>query len=74
MISIKYIIDRIEGPYAICEDEKKTIVNIPICKLPLEASEGDCILKTENDIYLIDSETTEKRNNYIREKLNRLFI
>lgn len=70
---MKYIIDRFEGNYAICENEDKKFVNIPKYKLPLEASEGDCLLLTEHGTYIIDQESKEKRKEIIRKKMNRLF-
>lgn len=69
----KYIIDRFEGAYAICEDEEKSIIDIPKYKLPLEAQEGDCLVKTEYDTFIIDSERAEIRKEIIREKMKRLF-
>ncbi len=69
----KYIIDRFEGIYAICEDEGKSFINIEKDKLPSEIKEGDCIISDEDGIYSLDIEATEERKRRIRKKLDRLF-
>ena len=51
------IIDRMEGNYAICEKEDRTMVNIKIQELPKEAKEGDCIKRIQGK-YVIDEEKT----------------
>jgi len=56
-----YTVDRIESHLAVCEDEKGEIINIGIDELPENLSEGDCIKRLDDGIFIIDSELTEKK-------------
>lgn len=69
----KYIVDRFEGLYAICENEEKEFFNVKIELLPPETKEGDCIYINEDGVYYIDYETAEENRKRIRNKLNSLF-
>lgn len=62
---MKFIIDRFEGKYAICElytnDPYEGYVrDIELSRIPAEAREGD-ILIVEHDIITIDEEETARR-------------
>ena len=65
---MKWIIDRFENDYALCEIEKGTVLNIPRTALPENAREGDVITVS------IDSEETERRKNNINKLMNDLFV
>lgn len=54
------VIDRFEGKYAVCEMKDRTMVDIPIDRLPKGAKTGD-VLVIENNIITIDVEETKKR-------------
>jgi hypothetical protein len=69
----KFIIDRFEGNYAVCEMEDKSYISIPKYKLPLDCREGDCLLQDADDMYQKDMETKTTKEKKIREKMNRLF-
>lgn len=69
----KYIIDRFEGDYAICEKEDKSFVNIKRHKLPKDAREGDFLMENDDGSFFIDIEATENRKRLIRKKLDSLF-
>ena len=69
----KFIIDRFEGNYAVCEMEDKSYISIPKYKLPLDCREGDCLLQDADDMYQKDIETKTTKEKKIREKMNRLF-
>ena len=69
----KFIIDRFEGNYAVCEMEDKSYISIPKYKLPLDCREGDCLLQDADDMYKKDIETKTTKEKKIREKMNRLF-
>ena len=69
----KFIIDRFEGMYAICEEEDKTMLSIPKYRLPLDCKEGDCLILNTKGMYQKDNEITMEREKRIREKMNRLF-
>ena len=55
-----FIIDRIEGNLAVCEDSTRSTVNILLEKLPHNVREGDCII-CENGQYIIDENETQRR-------------
>ena len=64
---MKYIVDRIEGEYVVCEKDGD-IINIPLYELP-EVKEGD-ILVLQDGKYTVDSALKEKRIKEIEEKMN----
>ena len=57
---MKLIVDRIEGNFAVCEQEDKTTVNISLGDLPKEIREGS-VLIFENGIYFVDVDEEESR-------------
>ncbi|WP_454054011.1 DUF3006 domain-containing protein [Clostridium sp. Marseille-Q7071] len=63
---MKFIIDRFEEEFAVCENEKRIMVNISRDKIPKEAKEGDVLIIEEENIY-IDVEETEKLKKEIEE-------
>lgn len=68
-----FVVDRIEGDYAICEElEKGTQKNILLSDLPAEVKESD-ILFFEKDSYKLDIEKTEERKALINKKFNSLW-
>jgi hypothetical protein len=69
----KFIIDRFEGNYAVCEMEDKSFISIPKYKLPLDCREGDCLLQDADDMYQKDIEAKTTKEKKIRDKMSRLF-
>ncbi len=69
----KFIIDRFEGNYAVCEMEDKSYISIPKYKLPLDCREGDCLLQDADDMYQKDIEAKTIKEKKLRDKMNRLF-
>ena len=66
-----YIVDRIEGDYAVCENsETFDMENIPLSDLPEGIEEGNCI-RHVNDEYIRDLEIEEQRRNDLNEKVKR---
>lgn len=63
---MKYIIDRFEGDYAVCEDENKEVVDIERARIPAEAKEGDVLVIHEDDIFLDTDETSKRKENIQR--------
>lgn len=61
----KYIIDRIEGKYVICEDENRKTVNIDISNISGIVKSGKVILRVENGYY-VDEEATTSREEEIK--------
>lgn len=69
----KYIIDRFEDIYAVCEKEDKSFINIPKSILPEYIKEGDCIIQKEDGTFSVDVSERLEREHRIREKMNHLF-
>lgn len=61
---MKVVIDRFEGPFAVCEKESKKMIDIKKMKLPKDAKEGD-VLNIQNGEISIDVAETKKRKNVI---------
>lgn len=66
------IVDRIEGAFAVCEMDDKSMQNIALSELPAGIKEGD-VLAVDNGTYLIDAKQTKERTERIAQKMNRLF-
>lgn len=66
------IIDRLEGSFAICEQENGSFLTIPRFHLPKEAKEGDCI-QFINNTYTINEEETKARRIRVQEKMSSLW-
>ncbi len=64
IIFMKVIIDRFEGPYAVCEKEDKTMMDIKRINLPIEAKEG-YVLDVHGDEITIDLEETQNRKKHM---------
>lgn len=54
---MRYIIDRFEGRFAVCEDEKQEMVNIPVESLPADVKEGDVLAESNGSFYIIHEES-----------------
>lgn len=65
---MKWIIDRFEGGYALCEIENGGVLNIPVEALPKDVKEGYVISVS------IDSDETESRKRSINKLMNDLFV
>lgn len=72
-IIMKYIIDRFEGDFAICEDENGNIVDIKKDKIPREAAEGDVLIIEDENIMIALLET-EERKKQIKTLADELFL
>jgi len=53
-------VDRIHGHIALCEDENRNIVEIPLQKLPRGVREGS-VLRVLDGAYVLDAEEEAKR-------------
>lgn len=69
----KFIVDRFEENYAVCETEDKKMVNIHRSELPENAKEGDVLILLQDNKYFIDSESTRQRRERIKKKMNSLW-
>ncbi|KAA8666300.1 DUF3006 domain-containing protein [Clostridium sp. HV4-5-A1G] len=63
-LKMRVIIDRFEGPYAVCEKEDKTMIDIKRINLPKNVKEG-CVLDVCKDKITVNIEETEKRKKKI---------
>lgn len=63
---MKFIIDRFEGNFAVCEDEEGNMHNIDRTLISGNPKEGDVIEK-QGDLYRINIEETEKRKKEVEE-------
>ncbi len=63
---MKVIVDRIEGNFAVCEKEDRSMINIPFESLSFIPSEGDVLIISDNGIVL-DSVETAKRKKEIED-------
>lgn len=66
------IVDRIEGAFAVCEMDDKSMQNIALSELPAGIKEGD-VIAVDNGTYVIDAKQTKERSERIAQKMNRLF-
>ena len=64
----RYIVDRIEGDYAVCEIGEN-IVNLPLEDLPNSINEGDILIFRNGDYY-IDETSKEERMKEILDKMS----
>ena len=67
----KYIVDRVEGDFAVLEKESGGTIDVPKKDIP-DAKEGD-VLILENGIYKVSLEETQRRKELIAEKMRKLF-
>jgi hypothetical protein len=69
------ILERMEGDVAVIEETRKndiTHFSVSRSLLPLEAKEGDVLVKTSEGRYRIDTDTTIKRRNRVLNLLKQL--
>ena len=70
---MKFVVDRIEGNYAVCENlETREMIDISVEYLPENVNTGMC-LKFENGILVQDCIEEEERRKRIEEKRKRLW-
>lgn len=67
------IIDRLEGCYAVCENDAAEQILLEKHLLPAETKEGDILTMDESGIYRIDKEATEQRRAKLQRLQERLF-
>lgn len=70
---MKVSIDRFEGIYAICEDDKCRLYAIERGELPREVKEGSIIELSDSGDIVIDEEATKLRRERIKKLQDKLF-
>lgn len=68
--NLKYTIDRIEGNFAVCEDENGKISEISIAEFPWKVKEGTAFNIIDKVFKMLDN---TKKSNKIKSKMDRLF-
>lgn len=58
---MKYVVDRIEGMTAVCEDENRQMVEIPLHALPSGVKEGTAIEQTDEGYRVADNAERHER-------------
>lgn len=69
---MEYMIDRLEQELAVCENESKEMVSIPLDRLPKGVKEGD-VLREQEGVYTVDEDATRDRRARMRKKMMDLF-
>lgn len=65
------VVDRIEGDYAVVENEG-IMLDIPLSQLPCDIKEGD-VLRHCDGVYIIDNEAAAAAREKISARLGNLF-
>lgn len=68
-----YSIDRFAQGYAICENDKRESILIPLEKLPDTAKPSDCIRILADGSIILDEQETKRRKDRILKLQQRLF-
>lgn len=69
--NMRYTVDRIEEDFAVCEDENKNFLNIPLDKFLQRPRDGDTIEKTESGFVILGGITKQKKES-VRARFERL--
>lgn len=68
-----YVVDRIEGDYAVCEQDDEVIVNISLDLLPDGVGEGNVLCRLSDGSFAVDKDEEERRRNEILALTDDLF-
>lgn len=66
---MRYVIDRIEGPIAVCEGPDRTMHNLPLDDLPVGIKDGDIIEDTGTRFVLVDNSDERKSTKEMMDSL-----
>lgn len=66
---MKYIVDRIEGMTAVCEDENRNMVVFPLHALPFKVEEGTAFEKNAGGFILSDNSEHHERISKLMDSL-----
>jgi hypothetical protein len=69
---MRVVVDRIEGKYAVCEKEDRTMINIEKERLPRGVKDGDVLL-IEGDSITIDRSSTDRRKQDVKKLMDDLW-
>ena len=65
-------IDRIEGKFAVCEDDRRKKLEVNLSEIVGNPKEGDVIVQ-RNGVWIIDQEETQNRRKQILKLQKKLF-
>lgn len=65
-------VERLEGGFAVCEDETGALREIPLGELPPDLREGELLMKTESGFIRAEQETKARRK-IVFHQMKRLF-
>ena len=68
----KIIVDRIEGHFIVCEDEKENILELKKDDVIGDVKEGDVLVKGKEGKFCLDKALTEKRKKEIEDLMKGL--
>lgn len=63
---MKVTVDRVEGEYAICEQENRQMIDIPLKDIPFIVKEGD-VIEINGSTYQFNAEETKRRKRQIED-------
>ncbi|HIT89536.1 MAG TPA: DUF3006 domain-containing protein [Candidatus Merdenecus merdavium] len=69
---MKLVIDRIEGELAICQQEDRKMMEIPLQDLPFGVKEGDILLYSKDGIKVLADERKALEEE-LKKRMDRLF-
>ena len=67
-----FIVDRVEGKFAVCEDEKMHMIDVNLEHINGNVREG-CIIIKNNNMYYVDEILTKKRKEEIENLMKGLW-
>lgn len=71
---LRYTVDRIEGNYAVCLDEKGFTINVLLSQIEFQVTEGMFLLYDSDKVcFYYDREETEKHLENKTDRLTNLF-
>jgi len=72
-MSLKVVIDRFEGGFAVCETQDRKMMNIEKNRIPEDAREGDTLFVSEEGKITVCKEETKNSKERILKLMNDLW-
>lgn len=70
---MRLFVDRIEGEYAVCQNENEEKIELLLSALPDNVKEGSVLTSDENGNFVSDFDEEEKRRRLLFEMQNSIF-
>ena len=68
-----YIVDRVEGDFAVCEFDGSTMVNISRTLLPEGTKEGSVLSKGPDGSFVLEAQEEQRRREELQKRSEELF-